>query len=155
MDQAQEQRAAKGGHRVCVCVIFIVWFSEGKPKRLLMKWGTIARHHGPAPSPLVGEGWGGGSLLLHDARAPTTTPTPNPPPPELGFTRVRHSKWPKSDKSHFGWGGEPTRFASRSCIISPEFFPPLLRRATRLSPGFSARAVRPAVRRSHALSRPP
>jgi O-acetyl-ADP-ribose deacetylase (regulator of RNase III) len=25
-------------------------------------------------------------------------------PPELGFTRVRHIKWPKSDISDFGWG---------------------------------------------------
>jgi hypothetical protein len=25
-------------------------------------------------------------------------------PRELGFTRVRHIKWPKSDISDFGWG---------------------------------------------------
>ncbi len=27
-----------------------------------------------------------------------------PPPSELGFTRVRHLTWPKSDISDFGWG---------------------------------------------------
>ncbi len=27
-----------------------------------------------------------------------------PPPPELGFTRVRHLDWSKSDKSDFDWG---------------------------------------------------
>ena len=34
-------------------------------------------------------------------------------PQELGFTRVRHLKWPKSDKSDFGWGGEHTEQAAR------------------------------------------
>src|SRR5713101_7586722 len=33
-----------------------------------------------APSPLVGEGWGGGSSLLRELRPPTATPTPNPSP---------------------------------------------------------------------------
>jgi hypothetical protein len=28
----------------------------------------------------VGEGWGGGSLLLTELRPPTSTPTPNPSP---------------------------------------------------------------------------
>src|SRR5262249_4389129 len=45
------------------------------------------------PSPLVGEGWGGGSLLLREARPPTPTPTPNPSPQG---------------------GGEPTESAARS-----------------------------------------
>jgi PQQ-dependent catabolism-associated beta-propeller protein len=30
-------------------------------------------------------------------------------PPELGFTRVRHLKWPKSDISDFGWGEVKSR----------------------------------------------
>src|SRR5262249_34602120 len=34
----------------------------------------------PAPSPLAGEGWGGGSLLLREMHPPTATPTPNPSP---------------------------------------------------------------------------
>src|SRR5262245_22965079 len=33
-----------------------------------------------APSPLVGEGWGGGSLLMHETHPPTSTPTPDPSP---------------------------------------------------------------------------
>src|SRR5262249_53569942 len=33
-----------------------------------------------APSPLVGEGWGGGSLFLSERRAATLTPTPSPSP---------------------------------------------------------------------------
>jgi hypothetical protein len=32
------------------------------------------------PDFATGEGWGGASLLLRDARAATTTPTPNPSP---------------------------------------------------------------------------
>ncbi len=42
-----------------------------------------------APSPLVGEGWGGGSLLLHETRPPTPTPTPNPSPAGCGLARFR------------------------------------------------------------------
>src|SRR5262249_29850158 len=44
------------------------------------QWSTAAQPTRSAPSPLVGEGWGGGSLLLHEARPPTPTPTPNPSP---------------------------------------------------------------------------
>src|SRR5262249_51890508 len=36
-----------------------------------------------------------------------------PLPTELGFTRVRHLKWPKSDKSDFGWERESTELAAR------------------------------------------
>jgi peptide/nickel transport system ATP-binding protein len=42
--------------------------------------GSMARHTRSAPSPLVGEGWGGGSSLLREACPPTLTPTPNPSP---------------------------------------------------------------------------
>src|SRR6266545_5815904 len=50
-----------------------------------------------------------------------------PLPSELGFTRVRHFKWPKSDKSDFGAGegGSVTQqamkgegFASRNGLIA-------------------------------------
>src|SRR5215468_1748653 len=53
----------------------------------------IAPQARSTPSPLVGEGWGGGSLLLREARPPTPTPTPNPSPQG---------------------GGEPTESAARS-----------------------------------------
>src|SRR5215831_10135926 len=36
-----------------------------------------------------------------------------PLPTELGFTRVRHLKRPKSDKSDFGWERESTELAAR------------------------------------------
>jgi peptide/nickel transport system ATP-binding protein len=42
--------------------------------------GTAEPQARSAPSPLVGEGWGGGSSLLHEVRPPTATPTPNPSP---------------------------------------------------------------------------
>src|SRR5262249_40244821 len=46
------------------------------------------------------------------------TPLPTPPPPELGFTRVRALlDWPKSGKSDFGWGREPT--TSNGTVIDP------------------------------------
>jgi hypothetical protein len=61
----------------------------------------------------VGRGWGWGSVLEDTPCATTTTPLPSPPPPELGFTRVRHFKMPKSDKSDFGWGREQTELAAR------------------------------------------
>ena len=32
-------------------------------------------------------------------------------PPELGFTRVQHYEWPKSDISDFGWGEVKTEFS--------------------------------------------
>src|SRR4051812_20283838 len=46
----------------------------------LVKRNQLKRQRRSAPSPLVGEGWGGGSLLLHEICPPTTTPTPNPSP---------------------------------------------------------------------------
>ena len=46
-----------------------------------------------APSPLVGEGWGGGSSLRQEASPPTLTPTPSPSPQG---------------------GGEPTESVARS-----------------------------------------
>src|SRR6266480_4149356 len=42
---------------------------------------------GVLPPPLVGEGWGGGWLLLDEMRPNTSTPTPNPSP--QGATRGR------------------------------------------------------------------
>ena len=39
-----------------------------------------------APSPLVGEGWGGGSLLSRETSHLTPTPTPNPSPQGSGST---------------------------------------------------------------------
>jgi peptide/nickel transport system permease protein len=44
------------------------------------KVSTAAPEARSPPSPLVGEGWGGGSLLLREASPPTPTPTPNPSP---------------------------------------------------------------------------
>jgi peptide/nickel transport system ATP-binding protein len=42
--------------------------------------GNLQPQARSAPSPLVGEGWGGGSSLLHEQCPPTATPTPNPSP---------------------------------------------------------------------------
>jgi peptide/nickel transport system ATP-binding protein len=42
--------------------------------------GNLQPQTRSAPSPLVGEGWGGGSSLLHEQCPPTATPTPNPSP---------------------------------------------------------------------------
>ena len=61
--------------------------------------------------PPCGEGLGVGVAAEGMSHATTTTPLPNPPPPELGFTRVRHLTWPKSDKSDFGRGREQARTA--------------------------------------------
>ena len=55
--------------------------------------GNLQPQTRSAPSPLVGEGWGGGSSLLHEQCPPTATPTPNPSPQG---------------------GGEPTRSAART-----------------------------------------
>jgi peptide/nickel transport system ATP-binding protein len=54
---------------------------------------TVQPQTRSAPSPLVGEGWGGGSSLSHEVYPPTTTPTPNPSPQG---------------------GGEPTESAART-----------------------------------------
>jgi hypothetical protein len=53
----------------------------------------------------LGEGWGGGSLLLHEMGPLTTTPTPNPSPQG---------------------GGEQTEYAAIACMLKP---PTLLARA--------------------------
>src|SRR3982075_1423391 len=42
--------------------------------------GNLQPQTRSAPSPLVGEGWGGGASLLHEQCPPTATPTPNPSP---------------------------------------------------------------------------
>src|SRR5262245_58490892 len=68
--------------------------------------------------PPCGEGLGVGVSDCGTAVAKRITPLPSPPPPELGFTRVRHLKRPKSDKSDFGWGREHTESAARSVSIS-------------------------------------
>jgi len=39
---------------------------------------------------------------------------------ELGFTRVRHLTWPKSDKSDFGWGG--TKAAAPMRVLATILF---------------------------------
>src|SRR6516164_2554965 len=41
-----------------------------------------------APSPLVGEGWGGGWRVWQHWRLYRTTPTPNPSPPQVGPARL-------------------------------------------------------------------
>src|SRR3981081_3041815 len=43
--------------------------------------GNLQPQARSAPSPLVGEGWGGGSSLLHEQRPPTATPPPHQHPP--------------------------------------------------------------------------
>src|SRR5262245_50168581 len=63
--------------------------------------------------PPCGEGLGVGVVRRGICVPYRITPLPSPPPPELGFTRVRHFKRPKSDTSDFGWGREPTEFAAR------------------------------------------
>src|SRR5947209_17237601 len=64
-------------------------------------------HARSAPLPLGG----GGDAQSGRER----TPTPSPSPAALGFTRVRRFMWPESDKSDFGWGGEPTGNAAALC----------------------------------------
>jgi len=53
-----------------------------------------------APSPLVGEGWGGGSLLSRETSHLTPTPTPNPSPQGGGgrteFVKRKHAELPAS-----------------------------------------------------------
>jgi itaconate CoA-transferase len=53
-----------------------------------------------APSPLVGEGWGGGSLLSRETSHLTPTPTPNPTPQGGGgrteFVERKHAELPVS-----------------------------------------------------------
>jgi itaconate CoA-transferase len=53
-----------------------------------------------APSPLVGEGWGGGSLLSRETSHLTPTPTPNPSPQGGGgrteFVERKHAELPAS-----------------------------------------------------------
>src|SRR5262245_18613448 len=52
-----------------------------------VSWNQREQQTKPAPSPLVGEGWGGGSLLLHEMRPLHSTPTPNPSPQGGGEPR--------------------------------------------------------------------
>src|SRR5260370_35271711 len=91
-----------------------------------------------APSPLVGEGWRGGSLLLPETRPPTPTPTSYPSPQG---------------------GGEQTEFAARmrACASLAEFreraggeAPARLERGGRRPRAAGPRAGAPA-RRARAL----
>jgi len=50
----------------------------------MMGWALTFHTHHAAPSPLVGEGWGGGSESCGPALPYTQTPTPDPSPPEGG-----------------------------------------------------------------------
>jgi hypothetical protein len=60
-------------------------------KRIPVKWTQRARHTRSAPSPLVGEGWGGGWRVWQRRRIYLTTPTPNPSPQGGGErTSARH-----------------------------------------------------------------
>src|SRR5437667_1313779 len=61
-----------------------------------------------APSPLVGEGWGGGSSLLRETRAATPTPTPSPSPPQVGPARLAHDM-AQPGQARVAWGGEHAR----------------------------------------------
>ncbi len=89
-------------------------------RRIQVKWNQCARRTRSAPSPLVGEGWGGGWCSEISVVPPAqnrTTPTPNPSPAEVGFTRLRPSKMPNSGKPEFGWGGEHTEIVARSSTL--------------------------------------
>src|SRR6266404_839613 len=113
-----------------------------------------ARAYSVCSLPPCGEGWGGGSLLLHEKCPPTPTPTPNPSPAEVGFTRLRSAKIPNSGKPEFGWGGEHTEFAGRCnrlttaaaahCARVPATAPPARKRNRRRANAmaFSFRKVR-------------
>ena len=75
-----------------------------------------------SPSPLVGEGWGGGSGGLAPKVPPGTTPTPDPSPAETAYTRVsatqlsdRNRQQPISIE-----GGERARQA-----LAPSVAPPM------------------------------
>jgi DNA polymerase-3 subunit gamma/tau len=75
-----------------------------------------------SPSPLVGEGWGGGSGGLAPKVPPGTTPTPDPSPAETSYTRVsatqlsdRNRQQPISIE-----GGERARQA-----LAPSVAPPM------------------------------
>ena len=65
-----------------------------------------------ASSPLVGEGWGGGSLLSREARALTGTPTPNPSPAGCGLARFRQIKCAQTPAGR-GLSGEGSRPSMR------------------------------------------
>ncbi|HEX4827450.1 MAG TPA: ABC transporter ATP-binding protein, partial [Xanthobacteraceae bacterium] len=67
---------------------------------------------GQAPSRL-GEGWGGGSSLRHEARLPTLTPTPNPSPTQVGPARLAQDKT-EPGQARVPWGGESNESAARS-----------------------------------------
>jgi hypothetical protein len=64
----------------------------------------------------VGEGWGGGSLLLHES-ANNADPHPQPlPTAEVGFYPTSAASWmPISGKPEIG-GGERAEFMARLCI---------------------------------------
>src|ERR1700738_2001760 len=50
------------------------------------------------------------------------------PASELGFTRVRHLQWPKSDKSDFGWGRAKIRAPRLRLNIRPSIIEVLAQR---------------------------
>src|SRR5262245_55552733 len=49
-----------------------------------VKWNEYERQTQSAPSPLVGEGWGGGWCVWQCQCADLATPTPTPTPPPQG-----------------------------------------------------------------------
>src|SRR5215471_12808838 len=81
--------------------------------------GVNLRHGGAAttPSPLVGEGWGGGAGGCGNAVPPLTTPTPNPSP-QGGGEEFADPLWrkltPIPSPPPFGLPGEGGRTARQS-----------------------------------------
>jgi len=62
----------------------------------MMGWVMTFREHRAAPSPLVGEGWGGGACRSGTAVPHPPTPTPDPSPQGGGEKRrvAGEGVWP-------------------------------------------------------------
>ena len=70
-----------------------------------------------APSPLVGEGQGGGYGGYVAPHERSNTPTPNPSPhPKSDVSDFGNFNMPNSGKPEFGWGGEQALRVARLCV---------------------------------------
>src|SRR5712671_7813299 len=75
-----------------------------------------------SPSPLVGEGWGGGSGGLAPKVPRDTTPTPDPSPAETAYTRVSATQLSDRNRQQpisIG-GGEKQVAAAQSPLLNSE-----------------------------------
>src|SRR5215831_11990035 len=89
---AQPRRALARGRRVVVDVGVIVVDDRGIGCHRALLILSVR------PLPRVTSSWNGRTMALHAAVCSLS-------PTELGFTRVRLFKWPKSEISDFGWRG--------------------------------------------------